>query len=107
MPRRATARDFAACPEVDSDTRAFLWLTCALLVDELRAELDAANDDSPAWEVDMAPFGFSEILPLGMRSRYDNSTTLAFLPALDAVIWKLGNQPGHMPSCTMEELAMR
>lgn len=107
MPRRATARDFAAWPEVNSDTRALLWLACSLLVDELRSELDAANADSPAWEVDMAPFGFSEILPLAMRNRYDNSTTSAFLHALDAVIWKLGNQPGQLPSCPMEELAMR
>lgn len=107
MPRRATAHDFAAWPEVNPDTRTHLWLTCSLLVDELRAELDAADADSPAWEVDMAPFGFSEILPRAMRGRYDNSTTLAFLHALDAVIWKLGNQPAQMLSCTMEELAMR
>jgi hypothetical protein len=107
MPRRATAHDFAAWPEVNSDTRAHLWLTCSLLVDELRSELDAADADSPPWEVDMAPFGFSEILPRAMRGRYDNSTTLAFLHALDAVIWKLGNQPGQMLSCTMEELALR
>lgn len=107
MPRRATARDFAAWPEINPDTPVVLWLTCSLLVDELRSELDAADADSPAWEVDMAPFGFSEILPRAMRGRYDNSTTLAFLNSLDAVIWKLGNQPGQMLSCTMEELAMR
>ncbi len=107
MPRRATASDFAAWPELNADTRAHLWLTCSLLVDELRAELDAVDVDTPAWEVDMAPVGFAEILPRAMRGGYTISTALAFLHALDAVIWKLGNHPGQLLSCTMEELAMR
>jgi hypothetical protein len=107
VPPRASSRDFAAWPEVNSDTRAHLWLTCSLLVDELRMELEAADADIRPWEVDAAPFGFAEALPRSTRARYDNSTVLGFMHALDAVIWKLGNQPGEMLSCTMEELAMR
>jgi hypothetical protein len=107
VPPRATPHDFAAWPELEPDTRAHLWLTCSLLVDELRMELDSADDDAPPWEGDLAPFGFSECLPRAKRGSYESSTALAFTHALDAVIWKLGNQPGEMLSCTMEELAMR
>ena len=70
-------------------------------------EIDAADADRPAWEVELAPFGFSDCLPAASRGRYDGYTALAFTHSLDAVIWKLGNQPGALPSCTMEELAMR
>ena len=94
MPRPATAQDFAAWFELKCDTRAHLWLTCALLVDELRMELDATDGDQPPWEVQLAPFGFAECLPAAQRGKYDATTALAFTHALDAVIWKLGNQPG-------------
>ena len=106
-PERSTSHDFAAWLELNADTRAHLWLTCSLLVDELRMELDAANVDDAPWEVELAPFGFAESLPATLRGRYDVTTALAFTHAVDAVIWKLGNQPGAQPSCTMEALAMR
>lgn len=107
MPGRATSQDFAAGLDLNPDTRAHLWLTCSLLVDELGGELDAADADDAPWEVELAPFGFAESLPAAMRGSYDASTALGFTHALDAIIWKLGNQPGARPSCTMEALAIR
>jgi hypothetical protein len=107
VPGRATSQDFAAWLELNPDTRAHLWLTCSMLVDELRMELDAADADRLPWEVELAPFGFAEGLPAARRGSYDAYTALALTHALDAVIWKLGNQPGAQPSCTMEALAMR
>ncbi|SOC50155.1 hypothetical protein SAMN05660748_2894 [Blastococcus aggregatus] len=107
MPGRATSQDFAAWLELNPDTRAHLWLTCSLLVDELRAELDATDADCQPWEVELGPFGFADCLPSATRGSYDAYTALAFTHALDAVIWKLGNQPGTQPSCTMEAFAMR
>jgi hypothetical protein len=107
VPERATSQDFASWLELNPDTRAHLWLTCSLLVDELRMELDAADADCMPWEVELAPFGFADCLPAGRRGSYDAYTALAFIHAVDAVIWKLGNQPGAQPSCTMEALAMR
>ena len=55
VPERATSHDFASWLELNPDTRAHLWLTCSLLVDELRMELDAADADCMPWEVEQAP----------------------------------------------------